>query len=420
MLNKRLFKIFGVCFIVLVMNFFASSIKVNAGYVGCYKKIEGTDYYDCGSYIYTYHGPNERSSMVYAAPGSNMVYAGESNGYSLFYAYGIRYYNRTYDDRTLENNNIWTTISRDGVLLFSGEFDDSIFVDETHEGFYKEGDVLKEGIYEVIQYNQNGNIYKKILIYNVKKNISKVYNASINDFEYDGVSINPGEITDVIELKNHVVIKIGGSFGIRSFSIKIGGVMIKDYSIVDGNVVLDKKFYDYLSKGNVNEIKITVKNYLGREDSKTYYINALSSNVSINFSSISSEVISSSRRIVISADAGIGRVLDSDYCWYYWSKDPDDSLKYEDFLINYANSEYKGSYSEDKGVILRNTSGTYYLYALAKDDVSYVVSRSEGYILDDGSFKVSYSVNDGILIVSLLILAIAPISIYLFIRKKGY
>ena len=43
-----------------------------------------------------------------------------------------------------------------------------------------------------------------------------------------------------------------------------------------------------------------------------------------------------------------------------------------------------------------------------------------GYILDDGSFKVSYSVNDGILIVSLLILAIAPISIYLFIRKKGY
>ena len=170
----------------------------------------------------------------------------------------------------------------------------------------------------------------------------------------------------------------------------------------------------------MNEIKITVKNYLGREDSKTYYINALSSNVSINFSSISSEVISSSRRIVISADAGIGRVLDSDYCWYYWSKDPDDSLKYEDFLINYANSEYKGSYSEDKGVILRNTSGTYYLYALAKDDVSYVVSRSEGYILDDGGFKVSYSVNDGILIVSLLILAIAPISIYLFIRKKGY
>ena len=95
-------------------------------------------------------------------------------------------------------------------------------------------------------------------------------------------------------------------------------------------------------------------------------------------------------------------------------------MKYEDFLINYANSEYKGSYSEDKGVILRNTSGTYYLYALAKDDVSYVVSRSEGYILDDGGFKVSYSVNDGILIVSLLILAIAPISIYLFIRKKGY
>ena len=284
MLTKKLFKIFSVCFIVFVMNFFASSIKVDAGYVGCYQKIVGTDYYDCGSYIYTYHGPNDRSSMVYAAPGSNMIYAGDSNGYSLFYAYGIRYYNRTYDDRTSENNNIWTTLSRDGVLLFSGEFDDSIFVDETHEGFYKEGDVLKEGIYEVIQYNQNGKVYKKILIYNVKNNISKVYNTSINDFQYDGTSIKEGEITDIIELHDKVVIKISGSMGIRSFSLKIGGVTIRDYKNVDGNIVFDKKFYDYLSKGEVNEIKITVKNYLGREDSKTYYINALSSNVSINFS----------------------------------------------------------------------------------------------------------------------------------------
>jgi hypothetical protein len=193
-----------------------------------------------------------------------------------------------------------------------------------------------------------------------------------------------------------------------------------EYTIKNNTIVFGPNFNNLLSQGDTNKVVVTVENYLGFSETNTYYINALSSNVSINFASISSEVISSSRRIVINANAGIGEKLDKDYCWYYWSTNPNDSLKYEDFLINYARSEYKGSYSEDKGVILRNTAGTYYLYALAKDEDSYIVSRSEGYTLDDTGFYVSYSEYDAILVVSLLIIAIIPISIYLFIRKRGY
>ena len=142
--------------------------------------------------------------------------------------------------------------------------------------------------------------------------------------------------------------------------------------------------------------------------------------MSIEYSSIDSLIESSSRRIVINATAGKCKTIDTDYCWYYWSTSEDDSLLYDDFLKNYANSDYKGSYSKDKGVILRNTSGTYYLYALAKDDDSWVVEKSEGYVLNNNQEWVRYSIEDLIFIVSLLIVMVLPISIYLFIRKKGY
>ena len=420
MMIKRFYKIFSICFILFVMSFFVNSMKVEAGYIGCSRKIENTQYYDCGDRIYTYLGPQERSSIIVTLPGRNIVYAGEEEGYSIFYTNGFRYYNRTYDDRTSANNNIWTTISREGKMIFSGAFKDSWIVDETHEGFYDEGDPLADGIYEVIQYNNNGSVYRKLIVYNISGTVSNVYNTRIISFNYDGTIIEEDNAVDVIELQNKLTIKIGTNFGIKSATIKINNVKTNEYTIKNNTIVFGPNFNNLLSQGDTNKVVVTVENYLGFSVTKTYYINALSSNVSINFASISSEVISSSRRIVINANAGIGEKLDKDYCWYYWSTNPNDSLKYEDFLINYARSEYKGSYSEDKGVILRNTAGTYYLYALAKDGSSYKVSRSEGYTLDDTGFYVSYSEYDAILVVSLLIISIIPISIYLFIRKRGY
>ena len=135
---------------------------------------------------------------------------------------------------------------------------------------------------------------------------------------------------------------------------------------------------------------------------------------------MSSVIESSSRRILINAIAGKGKTIDTDYCWYYWSTNDDDSLEYDSFLKNYANSSYKGSYSEGKGVILRNTTGTYYLYALAKDDDSWVVEKSEGYTLNNIHPLPTYDRTDYFIIVLLIVVAIVPIVSYLIIRKKGH
>ena len=420
MLIKRLCKIFCACFVLFVLSFFAQSNKINATYWGCNKPIENTTYYDCGDKIYTYYHDRDHSSIVYALKGTSIVYAGMVGEHRVFYTNGFYYFNSTYDDRSSEDNNLWTTLTKEGTMVFSGEFEDSWMLDETHSGYYNEADPVKPGVYEIIQYHKNGEVYRKLLIYNIEKTISKVYKINIDSLFYDDTELPQNVLKDVVELENGVSINVTTSFGIEKFSMKVNGKNIASYTVEDGCIKIGKKFADFLNKGVSNTIEVYVKNYLGYEDKKVYYINALSNEALISFSSISSEVISSSRRIVVNASAGLGRELDRDYCWYYWSTSPDDSLRYEDFLVNYAKSEYKGSYSKDKGVILRNTTGVYYLYALAKDDESYTVSRSEGYTLNDSGIKISYSIYDAIYVVSLLIVAILPISIYLFIRKRGY
>mgnify|MGYP003295653248 CR=1 FL=1 len=87
-------------------------------------------------------------------------------------------------------------------------------------------------------------------------------------------------------------------------------------------------------------------------------------------------------------------------------------------MSNYENSLYKGRYTSSKGVILRDTEGTYYLYALAKDDDSSLVVRSDEYILKKGT-KINKVIIDDVIIVFILgVLAIAPIAVYLIIRVK--
>ena len=49
--------------------------------------------------------------------------------------------------------------------------------------------------------------------------------------------------------------------------------------------------------------------------------------------------------------AGIGKNLDNDYCWYYWSENPDDSLEYEDFLIEKELKVYHKLYNDNFGKI---------------------------------------------------------------------
>jgi len=421
MLTGRMKKIIYICVFLFVVVFMIDTNMVNAAYVGCEKQIEDTDFYDCGNFVYTYPEDREHSSKLYAKDHTQrIVYAGEKDGYSVFYANGFRYYNKTYDDRSLKNNNIWSDITNAGELLFDGSFDDALLLDESHEGFFRDPYILKNGTYIVRQYHKDGKEYRKIIIYSVIESESNKYKTNIKEFIYDGEIIGSNMVKEVLDLKQNLSIIFDSAFGIESISIRVNGVDMNEYNVEGNLITISNKINSYFDKGKINAIEIIAKNYLGVEFKETYKLNVLNNNASISFSSISSQVVSSSRRILISAHAGIGKTLDTDYCWYYWSENPDDSLEYGDFLINYANSKYKGSYSEDKGVILRNITGTYYLYALAKDDDSTIVVRSDGYKLNDGGFKVNYDVYDGILMVSLLILAVVPISLYLFIRRKGY
>lgn len=407
-LSKILFTIFAICLFSLV-----STTKVDASYKYCDQKIEGTNYYDCGSYIYTYYEDTSRSSIIYSADKqSSIIYAGEKDGTSVFYANGLKFYNRSYDDTTKANNDMWTVVSTKGKEVFNGSFKDSWLLDDSHEDYYYF--ILNRDVYAFRQYTNNGELYRTIAIYNVDKN-----SIAINSVEYDGFDLNDYS-QEVLKSEIGISGKVSAKYGAKYVTTSIDGQVLNN--TFDGvNIFISSdEVNKYLLAGETQTLEIAAHNYFGGSIIEKYKIKLVSYGVTIHFSTMSSIVESNSRRILINADAGKGKNIDTDYCWYYWSTSGDDSLLYDDFLKNYANSSYKGSYSEDKGVIIRNTTGTYYLYALARDEDSWIVERSEGYILNDVHPETVYYLEDILLIIGLSLLAITPVCIYLIIRKKGY
>ena len=88
-------------------------------------------------------------------------------------------------------------------------------------------------------------------------------------------------------------------------------------------------------------------------------------------------------------------------------------------MSNYEKSENKGSYSSNNAVILRDSNGTYYLYALARDSSGQsVVLRSDEYILEKGKMVNKVTTSDILLVVGFCIAAAVPIFVYLLIRGK--
>lgn len=405
-------KIKYIMFIMFVALFFTCFDKVEA-YQYCEEKIENTNYYNCGNYVYTYPEDVNNSSIVYTLDSNvNFIYAYSDEETSVFYTNYFKLLNRSYDDQSSKNNNIWTIIYHHGKLVFSGEFKDSWLIDDSHSGYTGK---YYDDVYGIYQYHQNGKLVRKIVIRNVENG-----EINFNDLVYNGEILKTKDINEISSAKEDLVLHLNSEYGVKKVEVKLGNIAIES-KLVNGNIVIDKDVFNQaLTFGKDTKLKVTVYDYLNFESSIEYSIKVLLDKVSISFSTIESISVSSSRRIVINALAGNGKELDTDYCWYYWSKSPDDSLNYETFLKNYVNSDYKGSYSEDKGVILRNTSGTYYIYALAKDNDSWVVEKSEGYALSYSENKSNYKINDWIFIVSLLILCVLPITIYLYIGKKEY
>ena len=387
--------------------------KTSAAYGNCNNPIAATNYYDCGNYIYTYYEDVDHSSIIYSSDvTSSIIYAGEEEGMSVFFASGMRFYNRSYDDRSLNNNNLWTVVTTRGKEVFNGEFKDTLLLDDSHEDFYYYP--LNRDVYTFRQYNNNGELYRTIVIFNVNKDM-----LEINDVKYDTLLLNSYS-QNVLKAENGISGEAVSKYGIERVSASINGSDLK--LSFDGKYfkINKEQINNHLKSGEEYEIEITAINYLGGECKRKYQVKLVTNDVAIKFSTMTSVVESTSRRIVIDAQAGLGKTLDKDYCWYYWSTSGDDSLLYDDFLTNYANSAHKGSYSEDKGVILRNTSGTYYLYALAKDDDSWVVEKSEGYVLNNTPHLSEFENEDVIIIAILALLTLIPVVIYMGISKKGY
>ena len=408
---EKLYKIIFTICISLIFLIFPS--RVSALYDSCNKPIIGTNYYDCGNQIYTYYEDKEHSSIIYSLDeNASIIYAGEEEGMSVFFASKMRFYNKSYDDRGFDNNNLWTVITTKGKEVFNGEFKDTLLLDDSHEDFYFF--TLKREVYTFRQYANNGRLHRTIVIFNVDKDM-----LDIDNVKYDDTLIYTSS-QNVLITEKGINGEAVSKYGIKSVTANINGNNV--------DVLFDGRYFKiesnqvniYLNKGEDSSIEITATNYLGGAQTKKYKVKLVTNNVAIKFSTMTSVVESTSRRIVIDAQAGLGKKLDKDYCWYYWSTSGDDSLSYDDFLLNYANSDYKGSYSEDKGVILRNTTGTYYLYALAKDDDSWVVEKSEGYVLNSTQHLSTFERDDVIIVAILALLTLLPVVIYMGISKKGY
>ena len=155
-------------------------------------------------------------------------------------------------------------------------------------------------------------------------------------------------------------------------------------------------------------MSLTVYNGFNKGKTFKYSFSLNSNDVSIKLENSVSAIETSSRRLVIKAYAGSGKTLDTHYNLYYWSKNPDDKLTYQDFMTNYEASKNKGNYNESRGVILRETVGVYYLYALAKDDDSTVVVRSDEYVLKEEARLTKIILKDVIFVGGLIVLAALP------------
>lgn len=383
-----------------------SSVSLEEGYIR-----------RCGNnYIYIDMNNKDKSSYFVSTNSidSNLqlLYVGDVDGVETFYSYGFYYFGTIYDERNFEyyKGDYWTSISIDGVRIYDGKFEDSWFLNNTKNErmiFYNE-----KGEYLIHQY-ANGKAYKTVKVIVVSE---KDYDMSINSIKYGDKVVG---VDSLVVNDSDLVIDIGkNKYGYE----KNADISVNECEIstrFSNNLVVDNsKFQSCLIHNGNNKLDITLYNGFGKKKVFKYSFYLASEKITIDLENSVSEMVTSSRRILINAKSGLGKELDSKYNLYYWSENPNHDLTYESFMSNYESSEYKGNYSSSKGVILRDTEGTYYLYALAKDEDSSLVVRSDEYVLKKSS-KINKVIIDDVIIVFVLgVLAIAPIAVYLIIRVK--
>ena len=378
---------------------------------------EGKTYKNCGNgYIHTLPDDKERSSgfrstRKFGGDESRTIYIGKENNIDTFYTMGFYYYSVVYDDMSIANSdkNYWTTVSINGWIAHNSSFEDIPFVDQSK----KIGNIFfnVEGEYLIKQYIGN-EVVNVLRVYVIGKQESDVGVASVKYGNKDIDSLN------LIGLDSDFTIEMsGGKYGFgENVDVSINSCSFA-YPFAKSLMIYNKDIKSCLNYKS-NNLSLSIYNGFGGKEIFKYSFNINSNDVFIKLEDSVSEVETSSRRVLIKAYAGEGKEIDEQYNLYYWSMNPDDSLSYESFIKNYENSAYKGTYSSHKGVILRNAVGTYYLYALAKDDDSVAVVRSDEYILKEEKILNEIMLEDTMLVLGLCVGAVLPIVIYLIIRGK--
>ena len=340
------------------------------------------------------------------------LYAGKVDGVDTFYTLRFFYYSMIYDDRgaSTSSNNYWSDIILNNVLIYSGEIKDNFFVNQTKRERVVE--YALTGTY-LIRQHVGSKIIKTIRIIIPEK---KDYGMSIDSAMYGDKDIGD---SNLIEKNKDLIFAIsGGEYGfLNNVEVSVNecsfNVAFEHLLKINNN-----HFAKCLKYNENNKVSLVLYNGFNQSKQFKYSFMLHSNKVSIKLENSVSAIETSSRRILIQSYAGNGKQIDEQYNLYYWSKNANDALTYKDFLSNYETSEYKGVYTNNRGVILRDEEGTYYLYALAKDDDSTIVVRSDKYILKEKDKLNRIVMNDVFFVIGLIVLAIIPIWIYLVIRGK--
>lgn len=374
------------------------------------------EYRQChDNYIYLIDDKDKSShitSTLKLNTDEQILYVGKIDGIDTFYTLSFQFFGVIYDERALSKSdmNYWADISFNGVVVYDGAFEDTWLIDQSE-------------IQRVTLYDEQGTYLIRHFIGGKMTNKIKVIIPSKTDYSVDIAVAKYGEknlySNNLIGKTDNLVFDVVG--GLYGFSKKVDVSVNACEFVVRFNkklVIDNSEFSSCLKYNDINNVMIVIYNGFNKGVKFKYSFNLNSNNVSIKLEDSISAVETSSRRVLIHAYAGNGKNLKEEYSLYYWSENADDKLTYKDFMSNYENSQYKGVYSISRGVILRDAVGTYYLYALAVDDDSNVVVRSEEYVLKKKERLNKIMTKDIIYVGGLIVLAVAPIVIYLLVRGK--
>ena len=415
---KKIFnKFLAVCGCVFFMMCFSTNVKASYDDVCIGEEIEtnSINYKKCDNGIIYLLPGNEHSSYIISIEDADrnkqILYAGKQNGLETFYTTRFNLYSVVYDDRGLfsGDENYWMDLSINGVVKYSGKFNDNLLVDESEKKFTIYSEV---GTYLLRQYYKN-EIVSAIRVV--------VVNRLDADLLIDSAYYGPTDLNnkEIVKNESNLVFNIGGGkYGFDSVVNVIVNSCDMEVEFSKSIVINNENFSSCLIDNDDNKVSVTLSNGLGMKKTVTYEFELVGESVSIKLENNISTLTTNSRRIVIKASAGKDSELDASYSLYYWSKNPNDGLNYNDFMINYAKSDNKGTYNSTSGVILRNEEGTYYLYALAKDGNSEIVVRSDEYILTNKRGVNRVSKSNVIFVAVMVVIAALPIFVYLLIREK--